>query len=92
MTSSNEKLAARLVACLAACKVLVLLYSGRHYGFFRDELYYLACSRHLDWGYVDQPPLIALIGWLVRVVLGDSMLALRLLPRWRAGARCCSRR
>ena len=83
--SSNGKLATRLVVCLAACKVLVLLYSGRHYGFFRDELYYLACSRHLDWGYVDQPPLIALIGWLVRSVLGDSMAALRLLPALAGG-------
>src|SRR5208283_4519488 len=72
--------ATAVVLSLAACKLLVLVYSGRYYGFFRDELYYLACSRHLDWGYVDQPPLIAAIGWLVRTVLGDSMLALRLLP------------
>ena len=55
-------------------------YTGRHYGYFVDELYYLACSRHLDWGYVDQPPLIALIGWLVRVSLGQSLWAIRLLP------------
>ena len=27
------------------------------YGYFRDELYYLDCASHLDWGYVDQPPL-----------------------------------
>jgi 4-amino-4-deoxy-L-arabinose transferase-like glycosyltransferase len=43
-------------------------------------LYYLACSRHLDWGYVDQPPLIALIAWLVRSTIGDSMMAIRLSP------------
>ena len=79
-SSSRPPLAAGVVLGLAACKLLVLLYSGRHYGFFRDELYYLACSRHLDWGYVDQPPLIAAIGWMVRSVMGDSMMALRLLP------------
>src|ERR1700732_3639706 len=77
--------AASIVLCLSAGKLLVHLYAGRHYGYFRDELYYLACSRHLDWGYVDQPPLIALIGWLVRVVLGDSMMALRLLPALAGG-------
>lgn len=45
-----------------------------------DELYYLACSRHMGWGYVDQPPLMALITWIVRSILGDSLLAIRFLP------------
>ena len=65
---------------IAACKLLVHLYGGRHYGYFVDELYYLACSRHLDWGYVDQPPLIALITWISRLLLGDSLPAIRFLP------------
>ena len=65
---------------IAACKLLVHLYAGRHYGYFVDELYYLACSRHLDWGYVDQPPLIALITWTSRSILGDSLPAIRFLP------------
>src|SRR5215469_10765777 len=68
------------VACLVAAKLLVHLYAGRHYGYFRDELYYLACSHHLDWGYVDQPPLIALIVAIVRNVLGQGLLAIRLVP------------
>src|SRR6202041_478201 len=72
--------AGALVLAIAACKLLVHLYAGRHYGYFVDELYYLACSRHLDWGYVDQPPLIALVTWLVRVLLGQSLAAIRLLP------------
>ncbi len=50
------------------------------YGFFRDELYYIACSEHLAWGYVDQPPLIALIAWISRHVLGNSLAAFRVLP------------
>ena len=69
-----------MVFCLSACKLLVHLYAGRHYGYFIDELYYLACSRHLAWGYVDQPPLIAWITWLVRSVLGESLPAIRFLP------------
>ncbi|MGB9419347.1 MAG: hypothetical protein WBR14_00420, partial [Candidatus Acidiferrum sp.] len=63
-----------------------LLVSGR-YGYFIDELYYLACSHHLAWGYVDQPPLIAVITWLERVTLGDSLLALRFLPAVAAALR-----
>jgi len=57
------------------------------YGYFVDELYYLACSHHLDWGYVDQPPLIAVITWLVRMTLGDSLPALHFLPAVAAGLR-----
>src|SRR5438105_15455586 len=72
--------AAAIVLCLSAVKLLIHLYAGRHYGYFVDELYYLACSRHLDWGYVDQPPLIAVITWIVRMTLGDSLPAIRLLP------------
>ena len=69
-----------VVAAVAVVKLLVHLYAGRHYGFFVDELYYMACARHLAWGYVDQPPLIALFAWAVHHVLGDSLPALRLLP------------
>ncbi len=72
--------AAALVASIAAVKLLVHLYAGRHYGYFVDELYYLACSRHLDWGYVDQPPLIALIAWIGRHLFGQSLAAIRFLP------------
>lgn len=61
-----------------------MLASGR-YGYFVDELYYLACSRHLDWGYVDQAPLIAVITRFERATLGDSLHALRFLPALAAG-------
>ena len=50
------------------------------YGYFRDELYYLACADHIDLGYVDHPPLSILLLAMVRSVLGDSMFALRLVP------------
>src|SRR5260370_11515589 len=64
--------------------LLHMLFNGR-YGYFVDELYYLACSHHLDWGYVDQAPLIAVITWFERVTLGDSLHALRFLPAVAAG-------
>ena len=72
--------AGAIVFAIAAVKLLVYFYTGRHYGHFVDELYYLACSRHLDWGYVDQPPLIALITWFWRSLFGQSLAAIRLLP------------
>lgn len=59
--------------------VLYLLYAPQ-YGYFRDELYYLACAEHPAWGYVDQPPMIAWIAWLLRHSIGTSLYALRLVP------------
>jgi hypothetical protein len=70
-----------LLAVLLAGLVFVLhILTISRYGYFRDELYYLACSHHMDWGYVDQPPMIVLITWVTRSLLGESLFALRLLP------------
>ncbi len=69
-----------IVVWLAAGKLALHLYAGHNYGYFVDELYYLACGRHLAWGYVDQPPLIALMAVAVRAVLGESLRAVRFLP------------
>ena len=63
-----------------------MLVAGR-YGYFVDELYYIACSKHLSWGYVDQPPLIAVITWLERMTLGESLRALHFLPAVASGLR-----
>ncbi len=72
--------ATSILAGLAAAMLLIHFLGIRHYGFFRDELYYMACGEHLAWGYVDQPPLIALAAWFSRHLLGDSLVSLRLLP------------
>jgi len=69
-----------VVAGIAVVKLVLHLFAGRHYGFFVDELYYLACARHLAWGYVDQPPLIAVLARIELAVLGDSLSAIRFLP------------
>jgi hypothetical protein len=51
-----------------------------HYGFYSDELYYLACTERLALGYVDQPPLFVWVLRLHRELFGDSLVALRVLP------------
>lgn len=70
----------RLLLTMAGLKLLIQLSAVYGYGYFRDEFYYLACARHLDFGYVDHPPLSVLTLSLVRQVLGESLPALRLLP------------
>jgi hypothetical protein len=66
--------------------LLVHLLTNGRYGYFRDELYYIACGRHLDLGYVDQPPLSILLLRLSQLLLGDSLFAIRLLPAIAGGA------
>ncbi|KAB2957627.1 MAG: glycosyltransferase, partial [Thermoanaerobaculia bacterium] len=65
---------------LPLATLALMLVTATGYGIFRDELYYLSCSRRLAWGYVDQPPLVALLAALVRAVAGESLVALRALP------------
>src|SRR5688500_13836285 len=72
--------AALIVPTLALSKLAIHVGTAGNYGYFVDELYYLATAQHLDWGYVDQPPLIALVAWFVRATLGESLHAIRLLP------------
>ncbi|UCF79458.1 MAG: glycosyltransferase family 39 protein [Candidatus Eiseniibacteriota bacterium] len=54
--------------------------STGEYGYFIDEFYYVACSNHLAFGYVDHPPLSIFLLWVVRAAVGDSLLTLRMIP------------
>lgn len=69
-----------MLFAFALAALMAHLTAITQYGYFRDELYYLACAQHPAWGYVDQPPLsIAVLG-VVRHLLGDSLLAIRIVP------------
>ena len=70
-----------LVSLAGSVLLFHLLANGfTSYGYFRDELYYLACSKHLAWGYVDHPPLSVFVLAATRWLLGDSLFAIRLIP------------
>ena len=54
------------------------------FGYYRDELYFIDCAKHLAWGYVDQPPLAPLVTWLTGP-LGYPVWGLRFFPGVLAG-------
>ena len=69
--------ATAIVLVLAGVKLLATVsFSGR-YGYHRDELYYIACGRHLALGYVDFPPVVPLLARLSEILFGSSLRGIR---------------
>jgi hypothetical protein len=85
-TERREDFRRFVLLCLAmsALKLAIhivgnILAQRAGYGIFRDEMYYLICGRHLAFGYVDQPPMVALQARLTDILFGyDHMWSLRL--------------
>ena len=77
---STARAATIAVFVMAAAKFTVHMIFNGGYDFFRDEFYYIACGEHLDWGFVDMAPLIPFIAKCTRMLLGDSLRAIRFVP------------
>src|ERR1700694_3336496 len=69
-----------IVLFLAFANFLLHLHFNNQYGYFRDEFDYMACGDHLAWGYVDQPPLVPFLIKISRLLLGDSLRSIRIIP------------
>src|SRR5204863_1415836 len=70
----------KLIVFFGALTLIIHFFTNSRYGYFRDELYYIACGQHLAFGYVDQPPLSILLLRLSQILLGNSLFAIRFLP------------
>jgi hypothetical protein len=68
------------IAAFSGATLLIHFLFNGGYGYFRDELYYIACGQHLAFGYVDLPPLSALLVRLSRMLFADSLFSIRFLP------------
>ncbi len=79
---SRPAFAATLVLLQAALKLV--LHVGVNlrtpYGLHRDELLYLGMGQHLRFWGMDFPPAIAIVAEVSRVLLGDSLVAIRFFP------------
>jgi hypothetical protein len=75
-----------LVLFLAFANFLLHLYFNNQYGYFRDEFDYMACGNHLAWGYVDHPPLVPFLTKISRLLLGDSLRSIRIIPALASSA------
>jgi 4-amino-4-deoxy-L-arabinose transferase-like glycosyltransferase len=85
--SNDHQSLAPWVYVIALVYFVLHLVTATRYGYFRDALYYIACSYHLAFGYVDQPPLIAVLAWVARHTFGTSLRALLFWPALAGVAR-----
>ncbi len=65
---------------IAFATLVFHIYFNNRYGYFRDEFDYMSCGDHLQWGYVDQPPMVPFLIHICRAILGDSLRAIRFIP------------
>lgn len=57
----------------------VQIATNTNYGIFTDELYYIACGNHLQFGYVDHPAIAPLLT-RISMLFGKSLTLLRFFP------------
>ena len=57
-----------------------------NYGYFRDELYYIIAGQRLSFGYVDFPPMIAFLAFVMNFVAQDSLVAVHVIPALASSA------
>jgi 4-amino-4-deoxy-L-arabinose transferase-like glycosyltransferase len=77
--------ASRIPAVAAFVAFALHLVGNPHYGFHRDELYFIVCGQHPQWGYVDQPALAPLLA-AASQLFGPSLVLLRAVPAFFAAA------
>ncbi len=66
-------------ALAVTCVIVFVLHmiANANYGFHRDELQFIADSRHLQAGFVAYPPVTPVMAFLARVLFGESLVAYR---------------
>jgi len=69
-----------LILVLSFIKLIIQFLGNRNYGFHRDELLHLSVSELLDWGFMEFPPLIGVIGKLSYWFFDYSLLGVRFFP------------
>lgn len=64
---------------IAGVSFLAHVLVGNNYGYFRDELYFMAMSHHPAFGYVDVPPLVPWITLIPRFFTGNALWAIHVI-------------
>jgi len=76
---SRARQSLAIAAAFGLAAFLLQMITNGQYGYFRDELYYIACSKHLAFGYVDMAPAAPFLLRVCRAIFGDSLHSIRLV-------------
>ncbi|PHN07120.1 glycosyltransferase family 39 protein [Flavilitoribacter nigricans] len=79
-TIRTNKIHWPILAGLSIAKLLIHFSTNTNYGLHRDEYLYLTQAEHLSWGYMEVPPMIAVIGKLSRLLFGETVFGARFFP------------
>ncbi|UKT62603.1 ArnT family glycosyltransferase [Pedobacter mucosus] len=74
-----------MIIIFSVIKVSIHFIANANYGFHADELYYIALSKHLQWGYLDNSPLIAYLIRFSELLFGESLFDYRIIPTLFSG-------
>lgn len=75
---NSDRSYAGFILIFVVIKIVLNLFAIGHFGFQRDELLHLALGDHLDWGFKEVPPFIALLAKISTTIFGDSVFATRI--------------
>lgn len=79
-TYTQNKIHWPVLMGLSLVKLGIHFSTNTNYGLHRDEYLYLTQAEHLSWGYMEVPPMIAVIGKVARLLFGDTVFAARFFP------------
>ncbi len=85
VVAGGERRPTSTIVLIAGVVAVVLVAFASRYGYHRDELYFLAAGRHLDWAYADQGLLTPLLARAMNGIAPNSLLLLRLPSALAAG-------
>jgi hypothetical protein len=82
---NNRSKYSSFLLIFVAIKVGLNLLAMSHFGFHRDELLHLALGDHLDWGFKEVPPFIAVLAKITTTLFGSSVFAARIFSTLCSG-------
>ncbi len=69
-----------MILGISLVNLFIHVLTNGQYGFHRDELYFIDCSKHLALGYVDMPPLTPFFAKITIALFGETLWGLRFFP------------